>query len=76
MIGGIKHDSAELVRDALGHEFSNPEERLEASGPAGAPFSFANAVRELWKYIELYHDGNAVSVGFITGNRRWRLDTL
>lgn len=44
-IDGIKHDSAELVRDALSREFSDPEERLEASGPSGAPFSFANAVR-------------------------------
>lgn len=43
-IDGIWHDSAELVRGALRHKYSNPEERLEASGPAGAPFSFANAV--------------------------------
>lgn len=35
----------ELVRGALRHEFSNPEQRLEDSGPAGAAFSFANAVR-------------------------------
>ncbi|CAB1120731.1 unnamed protein product [Ectocarpus sp. CCAP 1310/34] len=43
VIQGIKHDSVELVRGALRHEFSNPEERLEDSGPAGAAFSFANA---------------------------------
>ncbi|CAN0119117.1 unnamed protein product, partial [Hapterophycus canaliculatus] len=43
VVDGIKHDSAELVRCALGYPFSNPEERLEAAGPAGAPFSFANA---------------------------------
>ncbi|CAM9468720.1 unnamed protein product, partial [Scytosiphon promiscuus] len=43
VIDGIKHDSAELVRGALGYPFSNAEERLEAAGPAGAPFSFANA---------------------------------
>lgn len=45
VIDGIKYDSVELVRAALRHKFSNPEERLEAAGPAGAPFSFANAVR-------------------------------
>lgn len=45
VIQGIKHDSVELVRGALRHEFSDPEERLEDSGPAGAAFSFANAVR-------------------------------
>ena len=44
-IDGIKHDSVELVRAALRHKHSNPEERLEAAGSAGAPFSFANAVR-------------------------------
>lgn len=42
---GIKKDSAELVRNALRREFANPQERLEASGPAGAPYSYANAVR-------------------------------
>lgn len=35
----------ELVRGALRQEFANPEERLEAAGSAGAPFSYANAVR-------------------------------
>eukprot|EP00752_Nemacystus_decipiens_P010577 g9419.t1 len=43
VIDGIKHDSVELVRAALRHKFSNPEERLEAAGPSGGPFSFANA---------------------------------
>ena len=35
----------ELVRNALRKDGANPEERLEAAGPAGAPFAYANAVR-------------------------------
>ncbi|CAM9543397.1 unnamed protein product, partial [Laminaria digitata] len=42
-IEGIKRDNVELVRNALRQDGANPEERLEAAGPAGAPFVYANA---------------------------------
>lgn len=42
---GIKRDNAELVRSALRQEISDPNQRLEDCGPAGAAFSYANAVR-------------------------------
>lgn len=43
-LDGIKHDNVELVRCALRQTFSDPQQRVEAAGFAGAPFSYANAV--------------------------------
>lgn len=44
-LDGIKHDNVELVRSALRQTFSDPQQRVEAAGFGGAPFSYANAVR-------------------------------